>query len=121
MDNEQAWGFFPDFDREGASGDETAIDACLRGATFRIDAEHNGKLEITYKNAQATVSSKGLWRRPTPPFSWGESVYIISKNIPAEVDDICWHFNNKRYFFYLTHNGKPMKKRYYTEDLEVRI
>lgn len=119
MSNEQHWGFFPRFNRDGAAGDEAAIDACERGATFRIDSERDGALEVDFKGSHAIVPSDGLWRRPTPPFAWGEPVYVASKDMHAQIEDICWHFNEERYYFYLTCEGKPVKKRYYADELEA--
>lgn len=118
MTSEQYWGFFPRFKQTDASGDEVALDACTRGATVQVNGEHNGKLDIGYKGACASVSADGLWRRPNPAFSWGDFVYVPTKEMHAVIDDICWHFNEERYYFYLTCNGKPVKKRYYEEDLE---
>lgn len=119
MSNEQHWGFFPRFNQDGATGDEVAIDACERGATIRIDSENDGKLDISYKSARAAVPADGLWSRPEPPFSWGDKVYVPSKDMHAAIEDICWHFKEERYFFYLTCDGKPVKKRYFADDLEA--
>jgi hypothetical protein len=29
-----------------------------------------------------------------------------------------WHFKEKQYYYYIEQDGKPVKKRYLTEDLE---
>lgn len=118
MSNVQKWGFFPDFDAATAKGDKEAIEACERGATFRIDTETADALEITFKGSRATVPKAGLWYRPAPPFSWGDHVYVSSKDMHAEIDDICWHFKDKYYYFYLICDGKSLKKRYLVQDLE---
>lgn len=118
MDTEKNWGFFPDFDSTLATGDTAAIDACEQGATVRIDAETASVVEIAFKNFHAIVPKAGLRHRVAPAFSWGDHVYIASKGIHAVIDDICWHFRDEYYYYYLVHEGKLLKKRYFAQDLE---
>ena len=44
---------------------------------------------------------------------------IKAKDIVAQVDLICWHYNEERYFYHLKADGKKLKKRYYADELEL--
>ena len=48
--------------------------------------------------------------------TWGA---VIAKDITAYIELICWHYNEKRYFYHLIdENGKKLSKRYYANELQ---
>ncbi len=89
------------------------------GATVKCIAE-DGDI-ITCQNDKETVNllKTGWVERQSPDFYWNEKVRIIAKDITARIELICWHYNEKRYFYHLIcENGKKLSKRYYADELQ---
>lgn len=74
--------------------------------------------KVEYKGSTDIVPSRDLLERPTPEFAWGDGVTIPLKGIEARATDVCWHYNERRYFYYLeSTDGKPIKRRYFGDEL----
>lgn len=89
------------------------------GATVKCIAE-DGDI-LTCQNDKETVKllKNGWVERKIPDFIWNERVKILAKNITAHIELICWHYNEKRYFYHLIdENGKRISKRYYADELQ---
>lgn len=55
---------------------------------------------------------------PLPNSSGEDEVVITAKGIAARVVDVCWHFNEQRYYYYLEDaQGRTIKKRYFGDEL----
>ena len=117
MRAESRWGWFADYPA-GTCGGGTVADACRRGATVRILSNDGMTALVEYKGSTDIVPSRDLLERPTPEFTWGDAVTIPSKGTEAHITDVCWHYNERRYFYYLEGaDGKPIKRRYFGDEL----
>ena len=64
------------------------------------------------------------WQPPTPEFEKGQAVRVIlnDRNRTARegvVERSVWHSKEGRHCYFLRdHRGKPVKKRYFADDLE---
>lgn len=54
----------------------------------------------------------------TPDLVWGDKVLIIDKNIEGVITHFTWHYNNKEYFYFVSVNGKKLKRRYFLPELK---
>ena len=89
------------------------------GATVKCIAEDEGILTCQDDKEIVKLLKTGWVGRPNPDFYWNEKVCIIAKDITARIELICWHYNEKRYFYHLIdENGKKLSKRYYADELQ---
>lgn len=117
MQREERWGWFSDYP-VGTCENDIVADACRRGATIRVLSDDGVTALVEYKGRTGSVTSQGLLEKPTPELAWGDFVIIKKKGTVARVTDVCWHFNQQRYFYYLEDlSGKPIKKRYFEDEL----
>ncbi len=113
------WGWFNNAPVD-ICGNKLVADACFRGASLKVLSDDGETASVEYKGEVDTVPSKTLLERETPKFSWGDTVVIIPKSMGARVVDVCWHFKEKRFYYYLEElDGKPIKKRYFEDDLQA--
>lgn len=114
---EERWGWFSDCPVDLCKN-ETVADACRRGATVRILSSDGMTALVEYKGNTDIVPSRDLLGRPAPEFAWGDEVAIPSKGTEARITDVCWHYNEQRYYYYLEGtDGKPIKRRYFGDEL----
>jgi hypothetical protein len=53
------------------------------------------------------------------PLTWGDKGFeILDKGIQAEICDFNWHYNNGEYYYFVSVNGKRLKKRYFISELK---
>lgn len=72
-----------------------------------------------YKGERDFVPLASLLDRFAPEYEWNDKAFAIPKGIDACVVDVCWHFNERRYCYYLEDaQGKDLKKRYFGDELE---
>lgn len=89
------------------------------GATVKCIAEDNDYVTCILDSKTIRILKSGYNTRKAPDFDWSNSVKIKAKDIVAQVDLICWHYNEERYFYHLKSDGKKLKKRYYADELEL--
>lgn len=112
------WGWFNNAP-ENICSNKLVADACFRGASLKVLSYDGDVAEVEYKGESDTVPSKNLLEREVPKFSWGDAVTITSKSMDARVVDVCWHFKEKCFYYYLEDlDGKPIKKRYFEDELQ---
>lgn len=89
------------------------------GATVKCIAE-DGDILICQNDKETVKLLKTGWvERETPDFNWNDNVKIIAKGITVRIELICWHYNEKRYFYHLIdESGKRLSKRYYVDELQ---
>jgi len=93
-------------------------DACRRGATIKVLSNDGTHALVEYRGERDLVPVANLLERPAPEFSWGDEVTIVSKGKRARITDVCWHFNEQRYYYYLEDSqGKAIKRRYFGDEL----
>ena len=63
--------------------------------------EHTLLKQDASKEEIVKLLKTGWVGRPDPDFYWNEKVCIIAKDITARIELICWHYNEKRYFYHL--------------------
>lgn len=91
----------------------------MTGTTMQYTGMEGCRLVLQYRDSTYLADPEGFWRRPTPDFTWDQPVTVRSKDIKANVELICWHYNDERYFYHVVgEDGKRLKKRYFAEDLE---
>lgn len=118
MNNCETWGWFQN-DPVDICKNKIVADACWRGATIKVLSNNGVTAEVEYKGEKDAVPAAKLMRREAPEFSWGDKVIIVPKNMAAFVTDVCWHYKEKRYYYYLEDaDGKAVKKRYFGDDLQ---
>lgn len=88
------------------------------GATMCCTGENNGILTMQLSNDFIKVPIQSVEWRKDSPFSWNDKVFIKSKGIYAEIEYICWHYEEEKIFYHLTIAGKKTNKRFDIEDLE---
>lgn len=109
------WGYTTSMEHVLA-GDEAKYDI---GATVKCLSEDGNTLICQYDKKTVHISQSGWIIRQAPEFIWGDKVKIVAKNIIATIELICWHFNDRKYFYHLIdENGKKLSKRYYSDELE---
>lgn len=114
---QHSWGWFKD-DPVDICGNEIVSDACRRGASVKVVLNDGENALIEYKGETDFVPSADLLDRPAPEFEWEDEVVIAAKGIAARVVDVCWHFNEQRYYYYLEDvQGRAIKKRYFGDEL----
>ncbi len=119
MPAQEKWGWFKNDPVDICSNDLIA-DACRRGATIKVVSNDGQQALVEYRGQRDFVPSSGLLERPAPEFEWGDEVCITAKGAKALVVDVCWHFKEERYYFYLADaDGKPVKKRYFGDELQA--
>lgn len=117
MQPAEHWGWFSNSPVDLCE-DETVANACRRGATVRILSNDGTTALVEYKGNTDVVPSRDLLDRPAPEFAWGDAVVISSKGAEARVADVCWHYNERHYYYYLEGtDGKPIKRRYFGDEL----
>ena len=117
MSAQQSWGWFKN-DPINICENAVVSDACQRGATIKVVSNDGRKALVEYKGERDFVPSADLLERPAPEYEWNDKVFVISKGIDACVVDVCWHFNEQRYYYYLEDaQGKELKKRYFGDEL----
>lgn len=117
MQPAEHWGWFSNSPVDLCK-DETVADACRRGATVRILSNDGTAALVEYKGSTGIVPSRDLLERPAPEFVWGGAVTVPLKGIEARVTDVCWHYSERRYYYYLEDtDGKPIKRRYFGDEL----
>jgi hypothetical protein len=60
---------------------------------------------------------------PPPEFSVGDKVRVRVSDTnrtrrTGVIRSSAWHFKEKRHYYYIEQDGKPVKKRYFANDLE---
>ena len=92
----------------------------LSGATMHcIGSDEAGRLVLRFAEDMYSVDPLGFCLRPDSPYSWGDRVHVTSKDIDGTIAEICWHYNEQRYFYHVvTTEGKRLKKRYYPDEIE---
>lgn len=89
------------------------------GTTVKCISEDEEILTCQDDKEIVKLLKTGWVGRPNPDFYWNEKVRIIAKDITARIELICWHYNEKRYFYHLIdENGKNLSKRYYADELQ---
>lgn len=88
------------------------------GATMRCIDENNGILTMQLCNDFVKVPVQSVEWRKNSPFSWNDKVLIKDKRIYAEIEYVCWHYEEEKIFYHLTIAGKKTNKRFNIEDLE---
>ncbi len=117
MSSQQSWGWFKN-DPINICENTVVSDACQRGATIKVLSKDGGEALVEYKGERDFVPSANLLDRPAPEYEWGDEVVITAKGIAARVVDVCWHFNEQRYYYYLEDaQGGAIKKRYFGNEL----
>lgn len=112
-----SWGWFKN-DPVDICENKVVSDACHRGAPIKVLSNDGMCAEVEYRGERDFVPSASLIERPAPEFAWGDEVTIVSKEAKARVTDVCWHFNEQRYYFYLEDaQGKAIKRRYFGDEL----
>lgn len=119
MSDQQRWGWFSN-DPIDICANALVSDACHRGATVKIVSNDGQSALVEYRGQRDVVPSEGLLERPAPEFEWGDEVRVVEKEEKAFITDVCWHFKEECYYFYLADaNEKPIKKRYFGDELEA--
>lgn len=119
MSAQVKWGWF-DNAPENICGNKLVADACFRGASLKVLSDDGDTAKVEYKGEVDTVPSKELLERRAPRFAWGDGVVVASQSLSASVVDVCWHFKEKRFYYYLEGlDGKPIKKRYFEDELRA--
>lgn len=108
------WGFMLDKNEIVSANAETYN----IGTTVKCIEENEDTVTVLYKDVEYMVLKSAFKSRETPEFNWNDNVRIIAKDKTAQIDLICWHYNEKRYFYMLISNGKKLSKRYYANELE---
>ena len=90
----------------------------LSGATMRCKSNDDSMVILDFKGASICARRGAFDRRRTPDFAWGDEVLVLSKRLIGQVEEICWHYMENRYFYLISHDGKLLKKRYHKEDLK---
>ena len=89
------------------------------GATVKCIAEDGDILSCQVDKEIVKLLKTGWVERKVPDFYWNDKVKILSKGKTAYIELICWHYNEKRYFYHLIdENGKKLSKRYYADELQ---
>ena len=118
MGTNAKWGWFNNAP-ENICSNKLVADACFRGASLKVLSDDGETATVEYKGEVGVVPSKNLLERETPGFSWGDLVTILPKSMDARVVDVCWHFKEGRFYYYLEGlDGKPIKKRYFEDELQ---
>lgn len=113
------WGCVHDLSYVAEGSLELFKNEHLAGAAMVCkDASGNEAILALGDSIAVSINSKGFDRLPTPEYVWGEAVTVADKGIEGVVSEICWHRNEKRYFYHIDCAGKRQKKRYFAEDLE---
>ena len=119
MSAQEKWGWFNN-DPNNICTNTVLADACHRGATIKIISNDGQYALVEYRGQKDFVPSKELLERPAPEFEWGDEVIITAKDAKAFITDVCWHFKEERYYFYLVDaDGKTVKKRYFGDELKA--
>lgn len=119
MRKQEKWGWFPHAP-EGLCANEVVADACFRGASLRVLSDDGVTAKVEYKGSVDTVPMDGLLDREAPAYSWGNEVLIPSKGQTARIVDVCWHYKQERYYYYLEDlSGRPIKRRYFEDELKA--
>jgi hypothetical protein len=68
-------------------------------------------------------TEKTMNDRPAPVFAVGQRVLVVlneRNKTPhtGTIRQIIWHFDDRRYNYYLEENGKKVSKRYFDSDLQ---
>ena len=117
MLTQHSWGWFKESPVDICKN-EIVSDACFRGASVKVLSNDGETALIEYKGETDRVPSADLLDRPAPEFEWEDEVFIASKGTAARVVDVCWHFNEQKYYYYLEDaRGKAIKKRYFGDAL----
>ena len=117
MPTQDTWGWFKN-DPIDICENEVVSDACHRGATIKVLSNDGARALVEYRGERDFVPSVDLLERPAPEFTWGDEVTIVSKGKRARITDVCWHFNEQRYYYYLEDaQGKAIRKRYFGDEL----
>lgn len=118
MQQQNAWCYFDNAPRN-ICDDPIVADACFRGASLRILSRDAATATVEYKGHADNVPTAGIHERRPPLYTWGDSICIVSRNAQAKVVDVCWHYKEKCFFYYLeTPDGTPIKKRYFEHELQ---
>lgn len=88
------------------------------GATMYCTDENDGILTMQLCNDFIKVPFQSVEWRKDSPFTWNEKVQIKSKGIFAEIEYVCWHYEEEKIFYHLTIAGKKTNKRFDIDDLE---
>lgn len=118
MQSQKNWGWFPHAPKD-LCDNETVADACFRGASVRVLSNDGTIAKIEYKGSVDSVPAEGMLDREAPAYSWGDAVLISSCGKTARVVDVCWHYKQQRYYYLEDPTGRPIKKRYFEDELEA--
>jgi len=117
MPTQHNWGWFKN-DPVNICKNEIVSDACHRGAAIKVISNDGKSAFVEYKGETDCVPSADLLDRQAPEFEWGDEVVIVERGLEARVMEVCWHFNEQRYYYYLEDGqGKAIKKRYFADEL----
>lgn len=87
------------------------------GRVFAVLGQQDEFTRIAYGKQVFRVKPSLLQPVPAPTFTAGQAVRIPGKGDEAVVEEIYWHYKNKRPFFIVRYRGKLKSKRYWAEDL----
>lgn len=64
------------------------------------------------------IKREEFHKLPAPPVVYGDRVRVTSKGkvVDATVERLCWHFKKSEYYFYVSVDGKRLKRQYWQEE-----
>lgn len=86
---------------------------------LEVDGEY---LKVESKGVIVRVKIDGVKRVfPSPDFTWGDEVCILSKpDSKAIIEDLFWYHNKEEFLYHLEVDGKKKSKQYSKDELKKR-
>jgi hypothetical protein len=89
-----------------------------QGLIGKVIADDGDVLTVYSPERTMRFSKKDFKVYETPSLTWGEKVEIVDKGLEGEICDFNWHYNNGEYYYFVSVNGKRLKKRYFISELK---
>jgi hypothetical protein len=118
------WGLYPWFEEHGEEFVHPADVANFRqlspyGKVFQRISADEPYIILRYGDRHFRVKPDLFQSVPAPSFGFGQQVSLKSggKTIQGKISDIQWHHKDTKPFFHVSLECRPLKKRYWADDL----
>jgi|SRR5260370_28531122 len=120
------WGLYPWFEEHGRElihpNDLDSFRRLISNVkVFQCTACEGDYVTLRYGEEQFRVKPTLFKPVPKPSFGFGKDVSFRkgSSLAAGKISDILWHFKERKHYFLVSVDGKPLKKRYWPEELST--